>query len=136
LSRGRGLFFCLVLSCLIFSVAGAKEIRYDKGNRREPFDPLIGPHAFRGSFEGGREAFPLQGIVYDPKEGSYVVIGGEIYREGESVNGARLIKVFPDRAILSQESNEIVIWLREEILEPGQKKPEKSEEKENKDEKK
>ena len=35
---------------------------------------------------------------------------------------AKLIKVFPDRAILLQESSEIVIWLREEILEPDQKK--------------
>ena len=103
-------------------MAEAKEIRYDKGNRRDPFVPLIGPHAFRGAAGVGKEAFPLEGVVYDPKRGSYAVIGGEIYREGESINGAKLIKVFQDRVILLQESSEIVIWLREEIFEPEQNK--------------
>ena len=122
MSRGRGLFFGLVLFCFIFSLAEAREIRYDRGGRRDPFEPLIGPHAFRGGGGIGKEAFPLEGVVYDPNKGSYAVIGGEMYREGESVDGAELIKVFPDRAVLLQESNEIVIWLRDEILEPGPKK--------------
>ena len=123
MSKSLGPAVWLVLVCLIFSVAEAKEIRYDRANRRDPFEPLIGPHAFRGIAGVGKETFLLEGLVYDPKKGSYAVIGGEIYREGESIEGARLIKVFPDRVILLQESNETVIWLRDEILEPAPKKP-------------
>ena len=107
---------------LIFSLAQAGEIRYDKSNRRDPFQPLIGPHAFHGGGDRGKEGFPLEGIVFDPKKGSYAVIGGAIYREGESVEESKLVKVLPDRVVLLQESDEVVIWLREEILEAGQKK--------------
>ena len=112
--------------CFIFSLAEAQEIRYDRGNKRDPFQPLIGPHAFRGGAGVSKETFPLEGIVYDPQKGSYVLIGGSIYREGESIEGAKLIKVFPDRVILLQESDQIVVWLREEILESNQKKKEKA----------
>lgn len=105
---------------LFFSIAHAEEIRYDRANRRDPFQPLVGPHALRG--EGtGKDAFPVEGVVFDPPGGSYAVIGGEIYREGDTVKDAQLIKIMRDRVILNQHSEEIVIWLREEILEPAHK---------------
>lgn len=106
---------------LFFSVAEAKEIRYHKGDRRDPFLTLVGPHAFRGEGGRGKDDLPVEGIVFDPEKGSYAIIGGEIYREGETVNGAQLIKIFPDRVILNQQSEEVVIWLREEILRKGKK---------------
>ena len=109
------------LGC-IFSLAQAEEIRYDKRNRRDPFQPLIGLHAVRGGAGQGKEASALEGIVYDPKKGSYAVIGGAIYREGESTDGAKLVKVLPDRIVLLQDSDEVVVWLREEILDANQKK--------------
>ena len=105
----------------IFSIAEANEIRYDRGNRRDPFQPLIGPNAFRGGYTG-KDAFPVEGIIFDPKKGSYAVVKGEIYREGDTVNGAQIIKILPDRIILNQQSEEVTIWLREEILKKGQKK--------------
>lgn len=122
MSKGTGFIVWLILTAFIFSVAEAKEIRYDKGTRRDPFEPLIGPHAPLGSGSVKKETFPLEGVVYDPLKDSYAVIGGDIYREGESLDGAKLLKVLPDRIILLQESNEIVIWLREEILEKNEKK--------------
>ena len=116
------IWLLLVSFILFFPVAAVGEIRYDKGSRRDPFEPLLGPHAFQGARGLGKAAFPVEGIIFDPQEGSYAVIGGEIYREGESVNGAKLIKILPDRVILLQESEQLVIWLREEILEAGEKK--------------
>ena len=106
---------------LIFSVADADDLRYDKGQRRDPFQPLIGPHAYRMGREMTKDAFPIVGIVYDPKKGSYAIVGGEIYREGQNLDGAKLIKILGDRLILQQESKEVIVWLREEILETGKK---------------
>ena len=108
--------------CLIFSLAQAEEIRYDTRNKRDPFQPLVGPHAFHGITGGGKGIIPLEGVVFDPQKGSYAVIGGTIYREGESVDGAKLVKVLPDRVVLLQETDEVIIWLREEMVEAGQKK--------------
>ena len=108
--------FLVGMAALFFSVAEAKEIRYHRGDRRDPFLPLTGPHAVRGDSGVGKDDLPVEGIVFDAKKGSYAVIAGEIYREGENVNGAQLIKVLPDRVILNQQSEEVVVWLREEVL--------------------
>ena len=111
-----------LFSILIFSLAQADEIRYDTRNRRDPFQPLVGPHALRGGMGQTNEASPLEGIVFDPQQGSYAVIGGAYYQEGESIDGAKLVKVLPDRIVLLQDSEEIEIWLREEILGTNRKK--------------
>ena len=111
----------LVLSVIgvgiIFSVAAAEEIRYDKDDRRDPFLPATGAHV--GTL--GKEGLTVEGIVFDPKGNSYVLIGGQIYREGESIENAKLIKILPDRAILLQDSEQVVIWLREEALQEKQR---------------
>ena len=125
--RNRGNFcrvggWAFVIFCLIFSLAQAEEIRYDTHNKRDPFQPLVGPHAFHGMTGRGKGIIPLEGVVFDPQKGSYAVIGGTIYREGESIDGAKLVKVLPDRIVLLQETEEEVIWLREEVVEAGQKK--------------
>lgn len=99
----------------IFSVALAEEFRYDKGARRDPFVPVAASDGFAtGGGLDGRSV--VEGIVFDPKGGSYAVIGGEIYREGESVKDSKLIRILPDRVIFLQDNEEMVIWLREELV--------------------
>lgn len=120
--EGRGFLLFLAVFFLFFSIAGAEEIRYDKGSRRDPFVPLVGPNAPRGFDGSGKDGFQIEGIVYDPRQASYAVIGGEIYREGETVEGAQLVKVLPDRVILLQQNEEVVVWLREEIFSPNKEK--------------
>ena len=119
----------LGIFCLIFSLAQAEEIRYDTRNKRDPFQPLVGPHAFHGMTGRGKGILPLEGVVFDPQKGSYAVIGGSIYREGESIDGAKLVKVLPDRIVMLQETDEVVIWLHEEVIEAGQKKEQVNEKK-------
>lgn len=103
------LFFAVTI--LFFSIADAAEIGYDKANRRDPFVPLKG-----GIEMGGSGEWAIEGIVYDPGGGSYAVIRGEIYREGEEIEGSKIVRIFPDRVILLQESREVTAWLREEIV--------------------
>lgn len=78
--------------------------------------PLTGSYGFHESATPGTGTGAVEGIVFDPRGGSYAVIDGEIYREGDGVHGAKLIKIFSDRVILLEESEEIVIWLRQEML--------------------
>ena len=65
--------------------------------------------------EGSGE-WSVEGIVFDPWGGSYAVIRGDIYREGDEIEGSKLVRIFPDRVILLQESREVIAWLREEIM--------------------
>lgn len=107
--------------CLFFSVAVADEIRYDSNGRRDPFLPLVGPGALVSGLGSGGKGLEVSGIVFDPKGASYALIGGEIYREGESLGGVKVIGILTDRVVFLQEGEEVVIWLREEILGEGQK---------------
>ena len=120
--RGCSLF--LLLGVSFFSLARAEEIKYDKGERRDPFVPLVGPHAAK-KIAVMDQRLPIEGIIFDPQTGSYVLIGGQVFQEGDAIEGAKLVRILPDRIILLQESKEVVIWLREEILEEkgGPKKP-------------
>lgn len=104
----------IVILLMIFSMAWADEIRYDKGGRRDPFVPLRGFTGEDGTT--GDKTLTLEGIVYDPKGSSYVVINGEVYREGEEVGGGNLIRILQDRVVLQRIGQETVIWLHEEIL--------------------
>jgi len=99
---------------LIFSIALAEEFRYDKGARRDPFISFIGTD--KSLEEGQARTGGIEGIVFDPKGGSYVVIGGEIYREGESVGDEKILRIAGDRVVFVQDNEETVIWLREEIV--------------------
>ena len=98
----------------IFSLALAEEMSYDTASQRDPFVPLIGPGAMRS--DAGRDAFAVEGIIFDPNGGSYAVIAGEIYREGEEISGSKVVKIMPDRVVFLQKKKELVIWLREEIV--------------------
>lgn len=111
----------LVFFGSIFSLVWAEEIRYDSGNRRDPFQPLVGPGALTAALGPASGGIEIEGIVYDPKGGSYAVISGEIYREGESLNGIKLVQILSDRVVFLQEGEEVVIWLREEILQESRR---------------
>ncbi len=110
--RRFALSFVLLFS-MIFPIALAEEIRYDSAGRRDPFVPLTGLEALR---EGRGDSLSIEGIVYDPNGSSYAVIGGEAYKEGEEIDGVKLVRILPDRVVFLQGNQEVVSWLREEIV--------------------
>lgn len=113
----KGFIFrsAFLLCFMFFSMAEALEIRYDGAGRRDPFVPLIGPYAVQSEVPGDKD-YEVEGIVFDDRKDSYAVISSDIYREGDTIAGAKLIKIFKDRVVLLQKNEEIVIWLREEML--------------------
>ena len=112
------LLFLIVFS-VIFSIAEAEEIRYDSVDRRDPFVPLMGLETLQSGAQG--DSLSIEGIIYDPNGGSYAVIGGEAYQEGEDVGGVKLARILPDRVIFLQGNQEVVSWLREEIVPESEK---------------
>lgn len=112
MAREGCVLICTFGFLFIFSIAAAGEIRYDGAGRRDPFVPVLGNSAKEAN--GGE--IQVEGIVYDPKGGSYALINGQVYREGESLDDSQLVKIMPDRLILTQNSEEIIMWLHEETL--------------------
>lgn len=102
-------------------LTNADPILYESGDRRDPFIPLIGPGGLKAP--KATSDFQVEGIIFDPQQGSLVLINGEFYKQGQSVGEATVISVLKDRVVLSQDDTEKTLWIREEILQPkGEKK--------------
>ena len=102
------------------ALAPAADIRYDGGTRRDPFIPLLGPgapvKADLKAPEPGKD-LKIEGIVFDPGgTGSLALINGEFYKEGDQVDHANIISIFPDRVILQESDQQKSLWIREEIV--------------------
>ena len=111
--RGVFLFACFVL--LDFSLAFAEEFRYDNHGRRDPFIPVT--EVSRGTLLGSGE-LRLEGIVIDQAGSSYVLVNGQVLREGEELEGFALKKVEPNRAFFEKEGEtfEAILSRDDELL--------------------
>lgn len=97
------------------SIAAAEAIQYQRGDRRDPFIPLIGPGIAVAKTQKKMD-LNIEGIIIDKSQGSMALINGQFYKEGDTVEDMNIISIFVDRVILSQNDEEKTIWLREEIL--------------------
>ncbi len=114
----RILVFYLMCVSVIPSLSAA-EIVYDSGGRRDPFIPLVSAEGGLASAGDKKPSgdYHVEGIVFDPKEGSFALINGKFYKKGDQVDRAQLVSIFRDRVILNVNSEEKVVWLREEAAE-------------------
>lgn len=113
-----------LLLCLTgVPTALSEEIHYESANRRDPFGPLVGEDGVlrKGIVTSG---LMVEGIIYDPRQGSMALINGELYKEGDHVGGANVFRIYHDRVILVQKDEQKILWIREEILEGDAKKDE------------
>lgn len=106
---------CCFLNFYALCFVYAEEIVYQHGERRDPFVPLVGPDGVLMKKIPTSDLI-VEGIIYDPVEGSMALINGELYKPGDSINQAVIIRIHKDSVILSQEDEEKTIWLREELL--------------------
>jgi hypothetical protein len=114
----------VLIICLFSSSVMAESVRYDRGDRRDPFIPLIGPEGVVDAKKFNAADVNIEGIIYDPRGESMVLINGEFYKEGDSVKNASVISIFQDRVILGQSDEQKTIWIREEIVTNGERKDE------------
>jgi type II secretory pathway component PulC len=55
-------------------------------------------------------AFSLEGVIMDPVS-PYAVINGEIKKEGEEIQGAKVVKITEDRVVLKIGKREITLTM-------------------------
>lgn len=72
---------------------------YNAHGKRDPFVPLVTFTTRESSgligVEGVDEIL-IEGIVYDPKKGSIVIMNGSVLKEGEEVGNVKVTVIKPD----------------------------------------
>lgn len=112
----------IIFGTAIFSVATANEFRYDSHGKRDPFviAPKGGGMAEKGI--GSLASVKLEGVIADPKGGSFAVINGEVVRQGEKLGGV-VVRKITDRGVqLEFEGKTFFIPVVEEIAAVRQNK--------------
>ena len=85
---------------IIFSVtasSAAPEDLYSSRSRRDPFVPLVTKET-RQAASGlvgveSLDEISIEGIVYDPKNGSMIIANGTLLKEGEEQGAVKVLKI-------------------------------------------
>src|SRR3989338_7115087 len=83
------------------SLAPAEELVYRSHGKRDPFTPLVTLAAKTSAGLAGIESaedVTIEGVVYDPKHGSVVVINGAVMKEGEESGSLKVLQIKADGA--------------------------------------
>ena len=78
---------------------------YDARGRRDPFVPLV-TQTTRQVASGligvqSIDEISIQGVIYDPKKGSMVIVNGSLLKEGEEEGTVKVLKIETDGALFS-----------------------------------
>ena len=89
---------------IIFSeidLTAGEVVGYNSHGRRDPFVPLVTQTARAVAGLAGvetAEEVKIEGVVYDPKRGSVVVINGSVMKEGEESGNVKVLQIKSDGA--------------------------------------
>lgn len=95
--------FGIILSCFN-AYAVDESLQYDAHGKRDPFVPLVTMTMREAPGLIGVEnvdELNVEGIVYDDKKGSVVVINGSVLREGEELGAVKVIKIKPNGIVVT-----------------------------------
>lgn len=107
------LFFGIISAGLSFS----QEIRYQSGDRRDPFVPIDRTAPTASSVSG----IQIEGILYDPKGKSMVVIQGQMYKEGDLIGKQKIVSIRSNKVVILAKGVETEYWISSTEQELAQK---------------
>ncbi|MBU0549087.1 MAG: hypothetical protein KJ838_02040 [Candidatus Omnitrophica bacterium] len=104
--------FYLLISGLVFCFAEEAIVYEDKG-RRDPFIALVTPDGRLLNLEpvGSERKIVLEGIIYDPKGPSYVIINDQILSVGDFISGQAIFKIEENKVILLKDNQPVELIL-------------------------
>ncbi|PIU41573.1 MAG: hypothetical protein COS99_04480 [Candidatus Omnitrophica bacterium CG07_land_8_20_14_0_80_42_15] len=111
----------LIAMTFIFSGIAAsqetKKFTYDSKGKKDPFVPhLISDVKTYASLENVETAddLILEGIIWDAKGNSAVMLNGAILKEGDEVSNIKILKITAKKVILTIYSSEYELNLQKE----------------------
>ena len=91
----RVLFVMMLAS--VSPVFAGDTVKYGAQDKRDPFVPLLTESSALLSVEGPAvqtvDDIKIEGVVFDQAQGSLVIINGQVMREGEELNGIKIIRI-------------------------------------------
>lgn len=110
-------YFLIVGSALLLrgGFAAAEDYVYSFQGRRDPFIPLITPAGYLVNLEPTEDKkMNVEGIMYDAKGNSMAIVNGELVRVGDTVGGAVVAGIEPNKVTVIQDNQKIEVELRRE----------------------
>lgn len=89
---------------------------YKSGGRKDPFVPLVtkdGKLMVTYGVISSIDDVVLEGIIYDPKAESIVVLNGLILKENDQIGSVRVERIEEDRVILIYQNEKYTFKLKE-----------------------
>lgn len=111
----RKLFLILSICFLALDLSFAESFVYNSKGKRDPFSPLIGEGAVYEAKQAvdinSIEEVSLEGILYDEKGGSSVILNGMVLKEGDQIGSVVIEKIEPKKVILviGEERHEVAL---------------------------
>ena len=94
LSKGALLLILLILAVHNFCLALDREFMYDNADQRDPFLSLIAENIEVSDLEElSVDGIKLEGIIFDPLQGSLAMVNGEIYRAADFIGGFQVKEI-------------------------------------------
>lgn len=91
-------------SSVNFCLALDKDFMYDNAQSRDPFLPLIGQNVKLADMEEVRlENLILEGIIFDPMQGSLAIINGDVYKISDFISGFEIKEISEDQIRVSKD---------------------------------
>jgi len=100
-----GVLLCGLILNPAFSFS--EEIRYQSGDRRDPFVPIRRNAAIAATIN----AFKIEGILYDRKGKSLVTIHGETFKVGDIVNEQVIVAIHPNKIVVELKGVQSEYWI-------------------------
>ena len=104
--------FLLALPFLSFS----QECAYDPKGKRDPFLSLVTPDGrlLRLEGESSAEQLKIEGIIYNEGGASEAIINDNIVKEGDIVDGYRIIKIEENKVVFEKDGKTLDKGLKKE----------------------
>jgi hypothetical protein len=102
----------LAMTAVFPTAFAADDFRYDNHGRRDPFVSSALILVPERQMDVGE--LRLEGIILDPTASSYVIVNGQIVREGESLAGYALESIKANQAVFTKAGQRFELILRKD----------------------
>ena len=117
LRKSKAFFTLVILGALAVAAAqmlSAADVKYDSGGRRDPFIPVKGEDMAGGAGARMASSFVLEGIIYDPPANPVALVGGQMYKVGDSIGTGKIIEIQKNQVIVEINEETKVLWIQGE----------------------